>query len=297
MFSASLTSHIDVAQVVLYIFFIFFFGLVLHLRREDKREGYPLESDRSHRAPRTPIVGFPSMPAPKRWKMPHGEADLIAPRAPIVAPPIRGVIDADRPLLGYPLQPSGNPLHDAIGPGSYVERREVPDRTIHGLPKIAPMRLLGGYHIIKGDPDPCGLPVVAADGIVAGTVEDIWVDRAEPRILYYQVELTPEIARHKDTSPAQSSHPATPASHEPAPGAVPAGGLTAATSVLVPAGFAKVQMRHGRLKVASIPAAAFAFVPGFAKLDALTRREEDAIMAYYGGGRLFAFERGQEARL
>ena len=34
------------AQVVLYAFWIFFAGLILYLRREDKREGYPLESDR-----------------------------------------------------------------------------------------------------------------------------------------------------------------------------------------------------------------------------------------------------------
>jgi photosynthetic reaction center H subunit len=35
--------HLDGAQIVLYAFWLFFFGLIYYLRREDKREGYPLE--------------------------------------------------------------------------------------------------------------------------------------------------------------------------------------------------------------------------------------------------------------
>src|ERR1700755_1464410 len=38
-----LTAYMDVAQVVLYGFWIFFAGLIFYLRREDKREGYPLQ--------------------------------------------------------------------------------------------------------------------------------------------------------------------------------------------------------------------------------------------------------------
>ncbi|NCV58886.1 MAG: hypothetical protein EBW19_02420, partial [Betaproteobacteria bacterium] len=41
----AITGYIDVAQVVLYLFWIFFFGLVVYLQREGKREGYPLLSD------------------------------------------------------------------------------------------------------------------------------------------------------------------------------------------------------------------------------------------------------------
>ena len=40
-----LTAHMDVAQVVLYAFWVFFAGLVFYLRREDRREGYPLEAE------------------------------------------------------------------------------------------------------------------------------------------------------------------------------------------------------------------------------------------------------------
>ena len=45
MMRGALTSYIDVAQIVLYAFFIFFAGLIWYLRREDRREGYPLESE------------------------------------------------------------------------------------------------------------------------------------------------------------------------------------------------------------------------------------------------------------
>ncbi|RJS92083.1 photosynthetic reaction center subunit H [Salinisphaera sp. Q1T1-3] len=273
-----ITSHMDVAQMVLYAFWIFFAGLIIHLRREDKREGYPLESDRSRRAPRTPVVGFPAPPPPKRWAMPHGEADLIAPREPVVQPEIRGVIDADRPLFGFPLEPTGNPLRDAVGPASYAMRRDVPDLTVHGDPKIGPMRVLGGYRIIAGDADPCGMPVVAADGRIAGTVYDVWVDRAEPRILYFEITLDDAILDENEHNTA---------------GAVPA----EPRRVLLPTGFARVQVRHHRIKVSSIRAADFAFVPGHARMDVVTRREEDAITGYFGGGHLFTHPRGREALL
>ena len=38
---------------------IFFAGLIYYLHRENKREGYPLESDRS---PHIKVQGFPAMP-------------------------------------------------------------------------------------------------------------------------------------------------------------------------------------------------------------------------------------------
>ena len=55
--------YIDGAQIALYAFWIFFFGLVIYLRREDRREGYPLKS---HLGPRE---GFPRVPGKKGWIM------------------------------------------------------------------------------------------------------------------------------------------------------------------------------------------------------------------------------------
>jgi photosynthetic reaction center H subunit len=57
------THSFDFAQLVLYAFWIFFAGLVLYLRREDKREGYPLESDHG------PVNG---------WPTPEGKKPFIA---------------------------------------------------------------------------------------------------------------------------------------------------------------------------------------------------------------------------
>jgi hypothetical protein len=42
----AITQYIDVAQMVLYVFWVFFAGLVFYLLYESKREGFPLESDR-----------------------------------------------------------------------------------------------------------------------------------------------------------------------------------------------------------------------------------------------------------
>ena len=45
--NAAITQYIDVAQIVLYLFWAFLAALIFYVRREDKREGYPLESERS----------------------------------------------------------------------------------------------------------------------------------------------------------------------------------------------------------------------------------------------------------
>ena len=49
MGTGAITGYIDVAQIALYVFWGFFAALIYYLHQEDKREGYPLESDRSDR--------------------------------------------------------------------------------------------------------------------------------------------------------------------------------------------------------------------------------------------------------
>jgi photosynthetic reaction center H subunit len=56
------TRYIDLAQVALYLFWFFFFALIYYLRKEDKREGYPLHGDRGELK-----QGFPVPPAPKQF--------------------------------------------------------------------------------------------------------------------------------------------------------------------------------------------------------------------------------------
>jgi len=41
----AITGYVDAAQVVLYVFWVFFFILLYYLFAEGKWEGYPLETD------------------------------------------------------------------------------------------------------------------------------------------------------------------------------------------------------------------------------------------------------------
>ncbi len=41
-----ITDYFDVAQMVLYLFWIFFFSLIIYLQRESNREGLPLYQKR-----------------------------------------------------------------------------------------------------------------------------------------------------------------------------------------------------------------------------------------------------------
>ena len=45
MGKGAITQYVDVAQIVLYLFWIFFAGLIYYLIREGHREGYPMVSD------------------------------------------------------------------------------------------------------------------------------------------------------------------------------------------------------------------------------------------------------------
>jgi photosynthetic reaction center H subunit len=246
MKTGAITSYIDVAQVALYAFWIFFACLIVYLRKEDKREGYPLESDRSGRVR---VQGFPAMPAVKTYKLANG-GTVQTPRSrrdnrPILAEPIG-------PYPGAPLEPTGNPMLDAVGPSAYAERSDHPDLTIGGLPMIVPLRVAFGFSVAEGDPDPRGMEVYGADRESGGTVRDIWVDRAEPQIRYLEVATTG--ARH----------------------------------VLLPIAFAKINAGRRRITVKSILGSQFATVPRLANPDQVTLLEEDQITAYYAGGNLYA---------
>ena len=48
METGAITQYIDVAQIVLYLFWIFFAGLIYYLVRESHREGYPMDSGREN---------------------------------------------------------------------------------------------------------------------------------------------------------------------------------------------------------------------------------------------------------
>jgi photosynthetic reaction center H subunit len=147
-------------------------------------------------------------------------------------------------------------MTDGVGPAAWTARADVPDKTAHGKPKVIPMRSDAAFTIAEGDPDPRGLPVKACDGEIAGTIADVWVDRSEPQVRYYEV-------------------------------AIKGGGHR-----LLPVGF--VQWPNlglwgcDHVRVKAITAAQFAGVPTTAQQDIITLREEDRIAAYYAGGHLYA---------
>jgi len=178
----AITGYIDVAQLVLYVFWIFFAGLIIYLRREDKREGYPLWSEATSTAP---ITNFPPIPPAKTFKMHEGGSVVVDGRPdqrPIKASPVE-------PWPGAPLTPTGNPMLDGVGPASYAQREDVAEQTYEGEIKIVPLRAAHGFYLETRDADPRGMIVKGADKLAAGTVKDVWVDRSEFMIRYLEVAL------------------------------------------------------------------------------------------------------------
>ncbi|MFO1160327.1 MAG: photosynthetic reaction center subunit H [Reyranellaceae bacterium] len=181
----TITSSIDVAQVVLYAFWVFAAGLIFYLRREDKREGYPLESERSAHIR---VQGFPWVPEPKTFRLAHG-GTVTAPSGRADDRPVRA--EPYAAALGSPLVPTGNPLVDGVGPAAYANRADAPELTVDGHPSIVPLRVATDHVVADEDlpNDPRGMEVFGADRNLAGTVRDLWVDRTEPQIRYLEVEV------------------------------------------------------------------------------------------------------------
>jgi photosynthetic reaction center H subunit len=244
----AITEYIDVAQLVLYAFWIFFAGLIFYLRREDKREGYPLVYDGPQNRP---YLNFPPIPEPKTYLL-HDGSTVMAPRPDHEPVPLEAVPTAA--WQGAPLTPVGDPMLAAVGPGAYAIRANVADRTYEGLLKIVPLRTALDLVLVDRDPDPRGMTVVGADRVAAGIVSDVWVDRSEVIVRYLEINLGGEPAKH----------------------------------VLVPMTFCDVDGRHGVVRVEAILGSQFANVPMLANPDQVTFQEEDRICAYYGGGTLYA---------
>ena len=45
---------------------------------------------------------------------------------------------------GAPMEPTGNPMLDGVGPGSWADREDVPELNIDDVPCIVPLRLAEG---------------------------------------------------------------------------------------------------------------------------------------------------------
>jgi len=239
----------DITSLIFGSFVLFFGGLLIYLRREDRREGYPLEDDVTGRTEALGGLFFTAQPkafllGPDRATVfkPNGQRDS----RDIAADPTSGA-------PGSPLKPRGDGMTAGVGPGSYAQRARTPEMMSHGGPKIVPLRVATDFSIAKGDPDPRGMSVIGADGVVAGVVGDVWVDKAEVMIRYLEVKLS-----------------------------------TVAQSVLLPMTMAVVNKGRGVVKVEAILGAQFSGVPKLSNPNQVTIDEEERVVAYYGGGFLYA---------
>lgn len=257
--TGGLGHYIDVAQVTLYAFWAFFAGLILYLRREDKREGYPLVSELIGQSDIEVTQGFPELPKPKMFRLYHGGVSY-APRPE--TPTIPNGARSAALFPGAPLEPTGNPLVDGVGPASWAHRMDEPDLTIDGNYKIVPMRDGVEYFLHPSSPDPRGWRVTAADRLSPGIISDIWLDEIEESVRYLEVSLT-------------------------LPG-------FEGQRVLVPHSFVRFRKAMREVSVTSILAHQFADVPRTQSDECVTRLEEDKLVGYFGGGQLLAtYERSR----
>lgn len=245
----AITGYFDVAQLTLYAFWVFFAGIVFYCRREDKREGYPLISDRGQ--PRVLAEGFPQTPPAKTFILGHGGMhETRAVERPVAAIPMS-------PYPGAALEPTGNPMVDGVGPAAWAMRTDAPDVGFDDRkPKIVPLRVAIDFFLATEDPNPIGMRVVGADGIQAGRCVDVWVDRSEVIIRYLEAEIALTTGNRR---------------------------------VLLPMALARIiDGPRPQIRVNSILAAQFADVPALRNPDQVTLLEEDMIVGYYGGGKLYA---------
>jgi photosynthetic reaction center H subunit len=254
--TATFFGEVDLASVSLWLFYIFFAGLVIWIQRENMREGYPLEDDEGNAS------SNPSMwplPEDKTFKLPHGRGEVTVPSGQT---PERADIALKRvgPGNGYPLEPTGDPMLDGVGPASWAPRRDVPELDGHGHPKIVPMSGAEGFTVAAGR-DPRGLPVLAGDGEVVGKITDMWIDEPEQLVRYLELEL--------DSKWGSGTR-------------------------LMPITFARI--KSNSVSVHALYGKHFATIPTIASPRQVTLLEEDKISGYYGGGKLYAGDR-QEPRL
>ena len=252
--SVQLTPGLDIAELVLWAFFLFFAGLVFYLRREDRREGYPTEDDITGRVGDWG-VGV-QIPTPKTFHMPFGLGNVLAPR--------RNDRDSMQlnarrtsPSPGSPLVPIGNPLTAGVGPGAIALRAERPDLNMEGHPRIVPMATQPDFYVAARDADPRGFTVVGADRVAAGTVKDIWVDTADRLIRYIEV-------------------------------ATPTG------SVLAPMGMATVERKRRTIEIDALLGGQIGGAPATPEGGTITLRQEEHVLGYFGAGYLYATPGRQE---
>jgi photosynthetic reaction center H subunit len=250
-------TQFDAALLSLYAFYIAFVILIMYLRNEDRREGFPLVHEVNGELV---VINPRSAPKPKVWNLAHGgpidarreERDLT------------GLLTPTAKVPGAPRFPLGNPLADGVGPASYALRADVPDQTFDArLPKIVPLRAAPEYRIAEEDIDPRGWYMHTADNRVVGTVKDLWVDRSDVLLRYIEVEVLGPNGR----------------------------------SVVFPIGLANFDARKKEAQTSALLAEQFLAAPRLKNPEQITLREEDRVSGYFAGGYMYATPNRQEPAL
>ena len=184
MYNVEFFGSFDITALVLTLFTLFFIGLIIYLRREDRREGYPIEDDVTGRP--EPTMGLFFAGQAKTFRLAGGglihKPDGVRETGELMA--------ARRSRVsGTPLSPVGDPMLAGVGPGAFAQRARTPDLTDHGALKITPLRNATDFAVDTRDPDPRGMTVLGADRLAAGVVSDVWIDRGEIMIRYLEVAL------------------------------------------------------------------------------------------------------------
>jgi len=264
MFTGAITQYIDVAQLVLYGFWFFFFALVFYLQKESRREGFPLK-------PNTPVRGKPLepiLPAPKTYLLKEGTTvqlpgDRTDDERELAAVPLGK-------FPGAPLVPTGDPMVDGLGPSAWCERADHPEKDVHMGDRISPLRLLDDRFDIAGfGTDPRGATVVTFDGDTVGTVSDLWIDHMESFVRYLEVELDGGGTKLVPM-PLATVHKQRRSSGE--------GSFFDRL----------VDRRALEIRIASVTGDQFRRAPDIATPDRITMREEDIVQGYFGGGHVWA---------
>ena len=241
----------DLASIAIWLFWIFFAGLVYYLQTENMREGYPLRDDKDGVPANESLL---PLPKEKTFILRDGRGELTVPSRAYEDSKMRKdlALAQSSPATGSPWIPTGDPMVDGVGPASWAPRRDEPELDAHGHVKIKPLSMLPDFKV-SGGRDPRGKAVVGGDGEVVGRVTDMWVDVPEALVRYLTVDLNPE-----------------------------GSGKTR----LIPINLAKIQ--SDRVTVRSLHASNWENVPATKSMEQVTLLEEDKITGYYAGGTLYA---------
>jgi photosynthetic reaction center H subunit len=248
MVGVTFFGNFDLASLSIWLFWLFFAGLIYYLQTENMREGYPLQDEEGNPSSGPGI--FP-VPKDKTFLLPNGQGTLSVPSG---QRPDRTDVALARTAAddGFPHAPTGDPLADGVGPAAWANRKDAPELDSHGHPKITPMAGHPDFFVSAGR-DPRGLPVLAKDDQVVAHVTDMWVDGPEHLVRYLELELEPEHGQGRR---------------------------------LVPIGMARVKEKW--VEVGSLRSGHFNGVPRIASDRQITKLEEDKVSAYYAGGTLYS---------